>query len=120
MTIDSVSPIVNEEVGVTFYIRNVNSSNINKKILLKGTATEEMLYFLTSILKYKVSICVAGATGSGKTALLNWIICTLSNDLRIMTIESASNELDLVRKDKDGNILNNVIHTKTKDEKIYC
>lgn len=113
-----MSPIIDEEIGVTFSIRNINSSKITRDTFtIGGTATEEMLNFLSEIIRYKVSICFAGSTGSGKTALLNWLLGTLPDSIRIMTIESGSNELDLIKKDEKGNIINNIIHTKTKENK---
>ncbi|WP_250277577.1 CpaF/VirB11 family protein [[Clostridium] colinum] len=113
-----IPPIVDDEVGVTFSLRNVNSANIDAKTFLeKGTATEEMLDFLEIMLKYGVSVCIAGGTGSGKTTLTNWLLSTIPNNKRIYTIESGSRELDLVKKDENGEIINNVVSTKTKENK---
>lgn len=113
-----IPPIIENEIGISFSIRNVNSNKITKETFLNGgTATEEMLNFLSNIMRYKVSVCIAGATGSGKTAILNWLLSTLPDEMRIITIESGSNELDLIKKDSDGNVINNIIHTKTKENK---
>lgn len=113
-----IPPIVDDEVGVTFSLRNVNSANIDAKTFLeKGTATEEMLDFLEIMLKYGVSVCIAGGTGSGKTTLTNWLLSTIPNNKRIYTIESGSRELDLIKKDENGEIINNVVSTKTKENK---
>ena len=63
-------PLVDEDVGVTASIRIVNPQNMQKEDFVKGgTATGPMLDFLAACLRYGVSVCVAGATGSGKTTV---------------------------------------------------
>ena len=62
-----------------------------------GTATGPMLDFLSACLRYGVSVCVAGATGSGKTTVAGWLLTTIPDHKRIFTIENGSRELDLVR-----------------------
>ena len=79
-----------------------------------GTATQPMMDFLTECLRYGISICVAGATSSGKTTLLGWLLTTIPDNKRIYTIESGSRELALVRE-KEGAVTNSVIHTLTRD-----
>ena len=79
-----------------------------------GTATGEMLDFLSECIRYGISVCVAGATSSGKTTLAGWLLTTVPDSKRIFTIENGSRELDLVRK-QDGKIVNRVIHTLTRD-----
>ena len=78
-----------------------------------GTATDEMLDFLAECLRYGISICVAGATSSGKTTLAGWLLTTIPDNKRIFTIENGSRELALVRE-KDGKVTNSVIHTLTR------
>ena len=84
-----------------------------------GTATDEMLDFLAECLRYGISICVAGATSSGKTTLAGWLLTTIPDNKRIFTIENGSRELALVReKDGKGNRLQcalyNLIDIQTK------
>ncbi len=108
------TPVVDEEVGVAASIRIVNPQNLTKDDFLKaGTATEEMLDFLTALVRYGVSTCVAGATSSGKTTLTGWLLTTIPNEKRVFTIENGSRELALVRE-KDGRVVNNVVHTLTR------
>lgn len=109
------SPIVDEDVGVAASIRIVNPQNMQKDDFVKsGTATETMLDFLSFCIRYGISICVAGATSSGKTTVAGWILTTVPNNKRIYTIENGSRELALVRE-KDGKVINSVIHTLTRD-----
>ena len=60
------------------------------------------------------SVCVAGATSSGKTTLLGWLLTTIPDGKRIYSIENGSRELALVRR-KDGKVVNSVVHTLTRD-----
>jgi pilus assembly protein CpaF len=109
------TPILDEDVGVSASIRIVSASRISKDLLLKNTATDDMLDFLYNIIKYGVSVCIAGNTGSGKTSTASWLLSTIPNNKRIYTIEQGSREFDLVKhSEKDGSIVNSVIHTLTK------
>ena len=80
-----------------------------------GTATEEMMDFLSFVVRYGASATVAGATSSGKTTLTGWLLTTIPDDKRIYTIENGSRELDLVKRDENGKIINKVIHTITRE-----
>ena len=109
------SPIVDADVGLNASIRIVNQQTVSvEKLLSHGSATEEMLSFLTACIRYGVSVCIAGSTSSGKTTIMAWLLSTVPNDLRLITIEEGSREFDLVKRDKDGNILNSVVHLLTR------
>ena len=117
------TPIVDEDVGVAASIRIVNPQRLKKEDFVRsGTATADMLDFLSACLRYGASICVAGATGSGKTTVAGWMLTTIPDHLRLFTIENGSRELDLVRYDDNGNVRNNVIHTIThhSDNEAQC
>lgn len=104
------SPVVDDDIGVTASIRIVNPQNFEAADFIKSqTATEPMLYFLSQALRYGVSICVAGATGSGKTTIAGWMLTTIPDDKRIITIESGSREFDLIRE-QDDRVINSVVH----------
>lgn len=109
------TPLVDEDVGIAASIRIVNPQSMKKEDFVRsGTATEEMLDFLSNLIRYGISVCVAGATSSGKTTVLGWLLTTIPNNKRIYTIENGSRELDLIRQD-DGKVVNSVIHTITRD-----
>ena len=109
------SPVVDEDVGVAASIRIVNRHNLSREDLLRsGTATEEMLDWLSVFLRYGISICVAGATSSGKTTAAGWLLTTIPDSKRIFTIENGSRELELVREE-NGKVVNSVVHTLTRD-----
>jgi pilus assembly protein CpaF len=73
------NPITDEEKGVAASIRIVNPKQLGKKDFVKNkTATAEMLDFLSTCLRYGLSMCVTGATGSGKTTVMAWFLSTIS------------------------------------------
>lgn len=106
-------PLVDESVFVSASIRMLHPSRITTDNLLNkfSSASEDMLRFLCTCMLYGVSFVVAGATFSGKTTLLNALLKTLPKDKRIYTLEAGSRELDLVSRDEEGEVDNNVIHT---------
>jgi len=109
------SPIVDADVGLNASIRIVNQQTVTKeKLLTSGSCTEEMLAFLTACIRYGVSVCIAGSTGSGKTTIMAWLLSQVPNNRRLITIEEGSREFDLVKRDAEGNILNSVIHLLTR------
>lgn len=109
------TPVVDPEVGVNASIRVVNQQTVSEqKLLDSGSATAEMLHFLTACIRYGVSVCIAGSTGSGKTTVMAWLLSNVPNNRRLITIEEGSREFDLVKRDQDGNILNSVVHLLTR------
>lgn len=109
-------PVIDPDAGISASIRFINPKKLSKSDFIKsGTATEEMLDFLAAVYRYGASICLAGATGTGKTTLMSWILSTLPDNKRIYTIENTTREFDLVKRDENGHVLNNVIHTVTRN-----
>lgn len=110
------NPVTDEEKGVAASIRIVNPRHLGKKDFIKNnTATAEMLDFLSLCLRYGLSMCVTGATGSGKTTVMAWLLSTIPDYMRLFTIENGCREFDLVKEDGQGNVINNVVHTVTRD-----
>ena len=108
-------PIVDPERGISASIRLLHPSLFTcRQLISGGTATEEMVEFLCSCLRYGVSLVIAGATRSGKTTLMNALLQSIPDAKRIFTIESGSRELSLVREDSSGRIRNNVVHTLSR------
>ncbi len=109
------TPLVDEDVGIAASIRIVNPQSMKKEDFIRSkTATEQMLNLLSNLVRYGISVCVAGATSSGKTTVLGWLLTTIPNNKRIYTIENGSRELDLTRYE-DGKVVNSVIHTLTRE-----
>jgi len=109
------TPIVDPDVGINASIRIVNQQTVSKqKLLDSGSATAEMLHFLTACIRYGVSVCIAGSTGSGKTTIMAWLLSQVPNNRRLITIEEGSREFNLVKRDENGNILNSVVHLLTR------
>lgn len=109
------TPIVDADVGVNASIRIVNQQTVSEeKLLNSGSATAEMLHFLTACIRYGVSVCIAGSTSSGKTTIMAWLLSNVPNNRRLITIEEGSREFDLIKRDAQGNILNSVVHLLTR------
>ncbi|HWP51545.1 MAG TPA: ATPase, T2SS/T4P/T4SS family [Clostridia bacterium] len=115
--ITATSPgIVDEDKGLSVSIRIVNPRKLKKEEFVNyGTATAEMLDLLSVFFNYGVSMCMTGATSSGKTTLMSWILDQIPNDKRLITIEKGCREFDSVKRDQLGRVLNNVIHFITKE-----
>ncbi len=109
------NPITDSDKGVAASIRIINPQKLSREDFINNnTATAQMLDFLSICLRYGLSMCVTGSTGSGKTTLMSWILSSVPNEKRIFTIENGCREFDLVREDEDGNVINNIVHTVTR------
>ena len=109
------APIVDDECGIAVSIRLLHPQKIDRKCLITNRmATEEMVSFLEMCIRYGVSLVVAGRTSSGKTTLLNALLSSIPDDKRIYSIESGARELFLVRRNRFGEVQNNVVHTLSR------
>jgi pilus assembly protein CpaF len=109
------TPIVDAEVGINASIRIVSQQTVSReKLLAAGSATEEMLDFLNACIRYGVSVCIAGATGSGKTTIMSWLLSRVPYNRRLITLDEGSREFSLVVKDENGKTLNSVVHLLTR------
>ena len=115
-------PIVDADRGIAVSIRMLHPQRVDRESLLQTESiTEEMLYFLEVCLRYGVSFVVAGRTSSGKTTLLNSLLGSIPDGKRIYTIESGARELSLIKRDENGKVVNNVVHTLSRpsDKEAY-
>jgi len=111
----AMEPCVDASAGAIASIRKQKPSFITRQNLIRwGTATAEELDFLTTCVNNGVSIAIAGATGSGKTADMGYILSTIAHEKRIVTIED-TRELSLAKYDENGVMTNDVIHLLTKE-----
>ena len=109
------TPLTDKEKGIAASIRIVNPQKLEREDFIRfQTATPEMLDDLSALLRYGISMCVTGSTGSGKTTLMSWILSTIPDEKRVFTIENGCREFDLEKVDEDGNVQNSVIHTVTR------
>lgn len=112
----AIEPCVDPDAGAIASIRKQKPSYVTRKNLIGwDTATADELDFLTLCVNNGVSVAIAGATGSGKTADMGYILSTVPPEKRIVTIED-TRELSLARYDENGVMLNDVIHLLTKEE----
>jgi len=108
-------PIVDADRGIAVSIRMLHPQRVDRTNLLRTEAlTEDMLGFLETCIRYGVSFVVAGRTSSGKTTLLNALLAGIPDNKRIYTIESGARELSLVKRDENGAVINNVVHTLSR------
>jgi pilus assembly protein CpaF len=115
-----IPPAVPRDRGVIASIRKQNRSNITREQLLNsGSASPDMLDFLTLCLCNGISVGLAGGTSSGKTTdqayLLNeYIRKNEDYNNRVFIIED-SRELNLIDYDIENDRPARVIYTVTKD-----
>ena len=111
-------PIIDKSLGCIASIRIINPKNLVEEDFINlGTANKEILTFLQYAYKNNISICVGGATGSGKTTLMSYLLSGIDNKKRLITIEENTREYNLIKRDKDGYMTNNVIHFVTRFSK---
>ena len=92
--------VIDKEKGLAVSIRIVNPRKLTKgQFVGFGTATGEMLDLLSMCFTHGVSMCITGATSSGKTTLMSWILGEVPYSKRIVTIEQGCREFDLTAVD---------------------
>ncbi|ANU50653.2 type II secretion system protein E [Enterocloster clostridioformis] len=107
--------VIDKDKGLSASIRIVNPRKLTKEQFVGfGTATAEMLDLLAACYCHGVSMCITGATSSGKTTLMSWILGQVPYNKRIVTLEQGCREFDLTITDENGNVLNNVVHLVTR------
>ena len=110
------SLIVGDEVGVSVSIRIVNPCKITKQQFIESEmCTEEIYEFLAISFVHGISQVYAGATGSGKTTIMADIMSNYPNHKRLITLEKSVREFDLVKRDENGRVVNDVLHLVTKE-----
>lgn len=80
--------------GATLTIRRFPRSFTLHEMIGFGSLDEQMLVLLAGFVQAKLNIIVSGATGTGKTTLLNALSGLIPNNERIVTIEDSA-ELQL-------------------------
>ncbi len=80
--------------GATLTIRRFPRSFTLQEMIGFGSLDEQMLVLLAGLVQAKLNIIVSGATGTGKTTLLNALSGLIPNTERIVTIEDSA-ELQL-------------------------
>ncbi|MDU4843959.1 MAG: ATPase, T2SS/T4P/T4SS family [Clostridium sp.] len=110
--------VIDDDIGVVASIRFINPKKLGREDFIKnGMMSEQMIDTIEQLYNYGTSMCITGATNSGKTTFMSWLMSTISDEKRIFTIEEEVREFDLVKKDKNGKTINNVIHTVTNKSK---
>ncbi|MCL2741532.1 MAG: Flp pilus assembly complex ATPase component TadA [Oscillospiraceae bacterium] len=111
-----IPPCVDDDVGAVFSIRKQKGTFFTKERMVGlGTATEETLDFLIMCVNHGIRVGIAGATGSGKTTDIAFLLSCVGKDKRIFSIED-SRELSLTGGDGPGG-RGRVIHARTREGK---
>src|SRR5687768_3364230 len=76
--------------GPVLSIRRFGAEITAQQLVEKGAMTEEMLYLLAGCVHARLNVIAAGATGSGKTPLLNALSSFIRSSGRVVTIEDAA------------------------------
>lgn len=107
--------VIDKEKGLSCSIRIVNPKKLSRDDFVRyGTATAEMLDLLSLSYRHGVSMCITGATSSGKTTLMSYILSEVPDSKRIFSIENGCREFELTKYDEEGNVINNVIQAVTR------
>ncbi|MFG2294905.1 CpaF family protein [Streptomyces sp. NPDC048603] len=80
--------------GATLTIRRFPRAFTLPELIALGTLDEQMLLLLSGLVQAKTNVIVSGATGTGKTTLLNALSALIPDGERIITIEDSA-ELQL-------------------------
>ncbi|MBQ1094088.1 CpaF family protein [Streptomyces sp. B93] len=80
--------------GATLTIRRFPRSFTLRELIEFGSLDEQMVYLLAGLVQARFNIIVSGATGTGKTTLLNALSGLIPERERIITIEDSA-ELQL-------------------------
>ena len=111
----AIPPVTDSEIGALASIRKQKPSHVTRENVVKwGTMTAEELDFLVVAVTNGISVAFAGATGSGKTADLALLLSEIPDEERIVIIED-TRELNLVKRDSKGRVLNDRVHMLTKE-----
>ncbi len=111
------SPIVDEEIGVACYIRKLSKTVFKvEQYIASGFAEMKEIEMLSTFMKRGVSVLVVGKVNSGKTTFLSYLLSTLSDTTKIVTIENSAREMDLIKVNQ-GKVINNVVHMITRESK---
>ena len=111
----AIPPVADKDAGVTSSIRFIHTKQHTVDQLIQtGMLSAKGFDLLKALLSRGVSMCFCGSTGSGKTTLANALLMEMDNRTRIITIESGTREFDLVRRDQNGKVINNVVHMQTR------
>lgn len=99
-----------------FVIRKFSKKSITPEKMMSGQSFSRDMYRLLSLIpKSDLSWITVGPTGSGKTTLNEILIREINPTSRIITIENPS-ELRLVKRDKDGKVINDVLQYESVAE----
>jgi pilus assembly protein CpaF len=110
----AIEPCVDKNIGAIASIRKQRPAMITRENLITwGTATAEELDLLELCINHGVSLAIAGATSSGKTSDMGYLLEQI-RDKRIVMIED-TREINLYQHDESGRMIRDVVQMLTKE-----
>lgn len=111
----AIPPVADKSAGIAASIRFIHTKKHTvEQLIQSGMLSSDGFHMLKQLISYGVSICFCGSTGSGKTTVANALLMEMEHRTRIITIEAGTREFDLVRRDSNGRVINNVVHLQTR------
>lgn len=111
----AIPPVVDDDTGVAFSLRRQRMMKTTAVDLLNWkTASKDELNLLTTLVDHGISVGFAGATSSGKTTDISFLLNSIDLSKRIYTIEE-NRELDLTHEDENHIISSRVVHLCTRE-----
>lgn len=108
-------PVVMKADGIAASIRIVKPNLLSAdKIVKDNIASDEMLKLISMLHSYGVSIAISGGTSTGKTTFLSALLREVEHGKRIVIIEEATREINIIERDENGNIVNSVVSLTTR------
>lgn len=111
-------PIVDDDKVINFSIRIVSIKDFTREDLVESkTYSHDELTLLETLVNNGVSVLFAGATNSGKTATMNYLLSNLTKNSqnRTGTIEIEAREFNLPVYDEKGKVRNNTFSWVTRE-----
>lgn len=108
-------PIVSKETGVAMYIRKLRDKVFTvDEYVEKSFASPDVLNTIHVLTQRGISTLYIGKVNTGKTTLVKHALDCLPDNTQIITIETGSREMNLVKRDNEGRVINNVVHMLTR------
>lgn len=108
--------VIDEYDGVVATIRRVNQDKISADDLKNSLVNQNVWDLLFILCRYGISHIWGGATNAGKTtAALILQLEAVPNWKRWHTIETGIREFNTIKRDANGNVINNSCNFKTKE-----
>lgn len=109
-------PVVSKADGIAASIRIVRPNILSvEKIIAENVASAEMMDLIHLLHSFGVSIAISGGTSTGKTTFLSALLKAVNEGKRIIIVEEKTREINIIWRDENGDIVNNVVSLITRN-----